>query len=91
MNGQRARFERFAADLLFTIASGKHIDDVRSVRFGKILDELYANPFEKKAKQPQTKAEITEYISKKISDLIEEETRRERHGPDDAGGENRPG
>lgn len=93
MNGQRAKFERFTAELLYTIAAGKHIDDVRSPKFGKILDDLYANPFEKRkrGKQPETAAEIVAYICGRFSELIEEEARRDHHGSDDAGGENRPG
>lgn len=74
------------------IASGKRIDDARSPKFVQILEELYENPFEKKNKQrqPETAAEIKAYISGRIDSLIEE-IRRENHGSDDAGGENRPG
>ena len=46
--GHTARFERFAADLLYIIASGKHIDDLRTRKFGEQIEELYRNPFAKK-------------------------------------------
>ncbi len=89
-NGREAQFDRFVANLLYVIASGKRIDDTRTPKFGKILEDLYENPFTKKKrkKQPKTSAEIKNYICGRIQELIEEEN---HHGSDDAGGENRPG
>lgn len=92
-NGHAARFERFVASMLHVIASGEKIDKARTPTYGQILEELYENPFKrkKKRKQPETAAEIKDYICGLVTGLIEEETRRDHHGSDDAGGENRPG
>lgn len=65
------------------LASGEHIDGNKVERFGRKLESIYANPFEKRVKQPQTAAEIKEYILGKLEEFI--------HGSDDAGGEDRPG
>lgn len=67
-NGQRARFERFMAELMFRIAGGEHIDTECTKRFGEQLDVIYANPFEKKAK-PMTASEIKDHILSKIREL----------------------
>ena len=64
--GQRARFERFSADMLFVIASGERIDKDRAPHFADILEKTYANPFEKKQNQPMTAAEIKQYILEKL-------------------------
>lgn len=69
---QQARFERYAADMLFAIASGIKIDAEKSPRFREQIDEMYANPFEaKRAKQsqPKTAEEIKQYIRGKIREL----------------------
>lgn len=63
--GQRARFERFAAEMLYMIAAGARIDTNRVDRFGIQLDEIYRNPFEKK-EQPMTAEEIKRYIIKRL-------------------------
>lgn len=71
--GQRARFERFAANMLYTIASGRNIDTDRVETFGAQLDEVYSNPFgKKKEKGPQTAAEVKDYILDKIRKRIQE-------------------
>ena len=46
--GQRARYERYVADLLYVLASGQHIDEVRTERFSKQIEEIHRNPFEKR-------------------------------------------
>lgn len=69
---QQARFERFAADMLFSIASGIKIDAEKSPRFRVQIDEIYANPFEKKKAKntkPMTADEIKQYIRGKIRAL----------------------
>lgn len=69
---QQARFERFAADMLFAIASGIKIDAEKSPRFREQIDEMYANPFEtNKAKQSNqmTAEEIKQYVRGKIRKL----------------------
>ena len=66
MLSQEARFERFAADMLFAIASGIKIDKDKSPRFGQQVDEIYANPFTRKQNEQMTAAEIKEYIRGKI-------------------------
>lgn len=81
--GQRARFERFAAEMLYIIAAGKRIDTERTERFSAQLDQVYKNPFERRRAQPQTAAEIKAYILERVEELID--------GSDDPGGEDRPG
>lgn len=78
-NGQTARFERFAADMLYNIATGGHIDTNKVERFGRQLEEVYRNPFERKVQGPQTAAEIKQYLLDKLEDMI--------NGFDDASGE----
>ena len=60
--GQRARFERYAADMLYLIATGQRADPELLERFGAQVDEVYRNPFKRQRRQPQTAAEIREYI-----------------------------
>lgn len=63
--GAHARAERFVANMVYRIAAGQRIDPDATPMFGEQLDEVYANPFErlkKKKKQPQTFAEIREYV-----------------------------
>ena len=68
--GPEARFRRYAADLLFVIASGKNIDADRTPRFTEILKEIYQDPFEKKVKKPETAEEIKAYIVGKLEALL---------------------
>ena len=79
--GQRGRFERFAAEMLYIMAAGAHIDTNRVERFGVQLDEIYRNPFEKK-EQPMTAAEIKRYIIKR---LVGTDGLTESGGKDNAG------
>lgn len=79
--GQTARFERFVARLLFTIAAGEHIDKDRSEQFSAQVDAVYANPF-KEAEKEMTAEEIKGYVVHKLEGLL--------HGSNDACGENRP-
>ena len=81
--GQRARFERFVADLLYILAAGRNIDMDRADRFSVQLEEVFANPFVHRQKQPQTAAEIKDYILGKLEALI--------NGSDDARREDRTG
>lgn len=83
---QSARFERFAASMLYTIASGAKIDTDRTVPFWKQVEELYANPFERKADQPVTAEEIKAHVLKKIREL-----RGKRDGSSEPGSENNAG
>ena len=66
--GQRARYERFIADLLFVMASGNHIDESKSKRFGDIVDQVYKNPYAKAPKE-MTAEEIKQYIVQRLEDL----------------------
>lgn len=68
--GQRARWERYTANLLYVIASGQKIDENRAPQFGELLDEVYANPFEERIKEPTTTAEITAKICDDIKTLL---------------------
>ena len=67
-NGQRARFERWIAEMIYVIASGEKIDSDRTERFGALLEKIYENPFDKK-KKPMTAGEIKDYVLDKISKL----------------------
>ncbi len=62
--GAHARAERFVANMVYWIAAKRQIDPDATPMFREQLDEVYANPFEKlkKKKQPQTFAEIREYV-----------------------------
>ena len=80
--GQRARFERYAAELLYMIAAGKRIDESRAERFGKQLEKYFVNPFDKPRKE-MTAAEIKDYIYAKVVELA--------HGLDDAGSKDHAG
>ena len=66
---QTARFERFAANLLYTIAAGKQIDPDKAERFGTQVDEVYKNPFTYHEEQPMTAAEIKQHLLDKIHEL----------------------
>ena len=75
---QSGRFERFVAQMVYILAGGRHIDMDATPGFSAQLDEVYANPFEKKQPMPQTAEEITSYVL----NLVE---RRLTDGSDDAG------
>ena len=66
--GQTARYERFMADLMFFVASGKHIDPEKSPRFAEQVEKVYSNSF-KKPQKPRTAAEVKEYILSRIREL----------------------
>jgi len=67
--GQRARFERYAAEMLFIIASGQHVDAEKSPRFGTIVDEIYRNPFVKREK-PMSAEDIRQYTLRKVREAL---------------------
>ena len=68
--GREARWQRYTAELLFHIASGKHIDPDRTQRFGEILEDVYRNPFERAVKKPESAEEIKTYIVGKLEELL---------------------
>ena len=68
--GLTARFQRYAAEMLFMIASGKKLDAERSTTFSEIVDKVYRNPFEKKIKTPQTAEEIKAYVCARALEVI---------------------
>lgn len=67
--GQRARYERYTADLLYMIAAGVKIDTSKVERFGTIVDKVYENPFIV-SKEPKTAAEVKQYLIGKIDQLL---------------------
>lgn len=76
---QRARFERYAADMLYAIAAGIRIDTDKTERFRAMVDKVYQDPFRKAKKKPETAAEITDYIYSRFDEL-----RRNNDGSDEA-------
>ena len=67
---QHARFERFAASMLYAIAAGVKIDTDKTEPFSHMVNDLYKNPFEEKQKkQPTTAAEIKAHVLGKIREL----------------------
>ena len=62
MLGHTARYERFVAQMVYVLAGGKHIDMERVPNFSSQIEEMYENPFAKKAPQPQTAKEIKEHV-----------------------------
>ena len=66
--GQTARFQRFAASMLFAIAGGRKIDLDRTEPFSRQIDDIYRNPFPRRAAGPQTRKEIEEYILKRLTE-----------------------
>ena len=65
--GQTARFERFAAGLLFKLAAGQKIDPEKSEPFSAQVETIYSNPFEEQKKaEPMTAAEIKSYLLEKM-------------------------
>lgn len=89
--GQRARFERFAADMLYTIAAGAKVDTNRVTRFGVQLEEVYRNPFRKKAPELKTAAEIIQHVCDRIDELLAGATEEDNNGSDETRGENHAG
>lgn len=88
--GHRARFERYAADLLYAIAAGKKIDTDRFERFGAQVDKVYANPFEAKEK-PMTAAEVKQHICERIDDTLARMKAEGNNGSDETGGPDHAG
>lgn len=70
VDGPRAKFERYAADMLYVVASKGQLDTDTAKRFGEILEEYYANPFEKKKKK-MSAADIKSYVSEKLRSAID--------------------
>ena len=66
--GQTARFERFAASMLYAIAAGRKIDTAKSEPFSKQVEEIFRNPFRQRPAGPQTRKEIEEYIIKRLTE-----------------------
>lgn len=66
--GQTARFQRFAASMLFAIAGGQKIDLDRSEPFSRQIEDIYRNPFQRRAAGPQTRKEIEEYIIRRLTE-----------------------
>lgn len=64
--GQTARFERYAANLLYLIAAGRKIEQGELEPFGKQLDEIYRNPF-KKMESEMTAEEIRLSVVRKLT------------------------
>ena len=64
--GQTARYERYTANLAYVMACGEKIDKDRSESFGKQVDEIYKNPFQKQG--PQTREEIEQYLLKRLTE-----------------------
>lgn len=67
--GQRARYERFMASMIYALAAGKKIDTARSKPFSELIDEVYANPFKNRRPEKEMSAqEIKDYIVSKLED-----------------------
>ena len=66
--GQQARYERFMANMLFILASGKHIDMDQSPDFKYQVDEAFKNPFVERKQAPQTAEEIKQYILQRLGE-----------------------
>lgn len=58
--------------MLYVIASGAKIDTERTERFGRHLERLYADPFRKPEKKPESAAEITTYLVDKMMTMKEQ-------------------
>lgn len=67
--GQRARFERYAADMLFMLASGQRVDAEKTPRFVTIVDEIYRNPFVRREK-PMSAEDIRKYTLRKVREAL---------------------
>ena len=68
--GQRARFERYMAEMAFHVAAGSHIDPERSPRFGEQIEKIYSNPFHT-AEEKMTAEDIRQRTLDKINKLRE--------------------
>ena len=69
MLGQTARFQRYAAELLYVIAADRKIDPDRMPRFAEQVDEIYKNPFGETAKTKKMSAdEIKQHIWNKLEE-----------------------
>jgi len=68
MAGQTARFERFAANMLYVLAKGHRIDQEQVEPFGVQLDEIYRNPFRKPEKE-MTAEEIKKHVLDRLNAL----------------------
>jgi len=66
--GQTARFQRYAASMLYAIAGGRKIDLDRTEPFGRQIEDIYRNPFPRRASGPQTRKEIEEYIIRRLTE-----------------------
>ena len=67
--GQRARYERYTADLLYMIAAGMKIDTNKVERFGALVDRVYMDPF-KGPEKPMTAADVKQHLIDKIDRLL---------------------
>ena len=83
MLGPRARFERYAADMLYWIAAGKHIDPDRSPRFSDLIDDVYRNPFKKKKTEKMTAEDIKQHLLQRIRETRMRLEAEENNGSDD--------
>ena len=79
--GQTARFERYMADLMHFVASGRKIDPEKSPKFITQIEKMYRNPFEKK--DLRSADEIKAHIIGRIKEL----RRVKKDGSAEAGGE----
>ena len=66
--GQTARFQRYAASMLYAIAGGQKIDMNRTEPFGRQIDDIYRNPFQRRGVGLQTRKEIEEYIIRRLTE-----------------------
>ena len=66
--GQTARFQRFAASMLYAIAGGRKIDLDRTEPFGRQIEDIYRNPFRRRGVGLQTRKEIEEYIIRRLTE-----------------------
>ena len=67
--GQRARYERYTADLLYMIAAGMKIDTNKVERFGALVDMVYGDPF-KEPEKPMSAADVKRHLIEKIDRLL---------------------
>ena len=66
--GQTARFQRYAASMLYAIAGGQKIDMNRTEPFGRQIEDIYRNPFRRRGVGLQTRKEIEEYIIRRLTE-----------------------
>ena len=65
VNGPEARFQRYAARMLWVMASGQHIDPKQSRTFADELEEVYKNPFEKAVTTAQS---VIDHVLKRLTE-----------------------